>query len=240
MATRRCGSEMRGYAPTISSYSGLESAVGYPGDLTGMMTFGLCDPVAGTWGLLCVLAALRERERTGEGRLLRLGQLEGFLALLGEQLEQADREGDTPPSGNVHPYFSPYGVYPAADGEHVAVAAQDEAQRDALAGMLGVRRGTPEALERSLREFVGRRPAREVAAALGATVACEPVLSYPQTREEPGLRDSGLLAPVEHPLVGRHLVYTQPWRIDGARPPVRRPAPVLGAHTAEVASEWLT
>lgn len=240
MVTSRCGSPgMRGYAPTISSYSGYESAIGYPGDLTGMMTFGLCDPVAGTWGMLAVLAAWRERERTGRGRLLRLGQLEGFLALLGEQFEQSDREGSAPPIGNVHEYFSPYGTFATSDNAYVAVAALNQPQRAALAKLLGVSPDPPAALEKHLRSFIGARGAEDVQEALSGVVACERVLTYAQVRTDPELRSQGLLVSVHHPLVGEHLVYSQPWRLDGARPPVSRAAPMLGEHTADVLREWL-
>ncbi len=239
MATSRCSSqEMRGYAPTISSYSGLESAIGYPDDLTGMMTFGLCDPVAGSWGMLAVLAAWRQRTQTGRGDLLHLGQLEGFLAMLGEQMEQADREGATPPVGNDHPYFHPYDSFLAADGGFVAIAALDDSQRRALARLLDTTTDA-ETLDRALRKYVTQKSTLEVVAALQGTVACEPVLSYAEVRADPRLRAVGMLSQVDHPLVGCHEVYTQPWKLDGERLPTRCAAPAMGQHSAEVLRDWL-
>jgi crotonobetainyl-CoA:carnitine CoA-transferase CaiB-like acyl-CoA transferase len=240
MPTRRCGSQdMRGYAPTISSFSGLESAVGYPGDLTGMMSFGLCDPVAGTWGLAVALAAWLERCRTGRGRLLRLGQLEGFLAILGEMLEQADREGETAPAGNTHPYFWPYGTFPTGDGRWLAVAALDASQRAALAEVVGGDPLDPQALEQRLRDHLMGRSAGEALAELRGRVAVEPCSGYREARADPELRDRGLLVEVDHPAAGAHLVYTQPWRREGAPLPVERPAPLLGEHVTEVLRDWL-
>jgi crotonobetainyl-CoA:carnitine CoA-transferase CaiB-like acyl-CoA transferase len=37
--------------------------------------------------------------------------------------------------------------------------------------------------------------------------------------------------------VGRHMMAAPPYVIDGRRPPVHRPAPLLGEHTAEVLEE---
>ena len=223
-------SDLRGYAPTISSYSGFESAVGYPDEMTGLMSFGICDPVAGTWGLLAALAALLERRRTGGGGLLQIGQLEAFLCLLGEQLEEAERSGEAPPRGNAHPYFAPCGTFLTEDARYVAVAARDEEERANLIRVTGTT---------ELGDWIGAHDAAEVVRRLQEVCACELVLEQAEVRADPELRARGLLAELEHPVVGRHEVYTQAWRADGHAPGTPRPAPVLGADTREVLREWL-
>jgi crotonobetainyl-CoA:carnitine CoA-transferase CaiB-like acyl-CoA transferase len=220
---------MRGYAPTLSSYSGLEHSIGYPGDLTGMMTFGLCDAVAGTWGQLAVLAAWRERGRTGRGRYIELGQLEGLVALLGAQIAHFERTGDEDPRGDVHDTFDPYGCFICSDGGAVAVAGLDEAQRRALADLLD---------GESLPAFVARRTRADAVAALRGVVACEPVATHRETRDDPSLP---LLVELRHPLVGRHAVYAQPWLRNGEQVPVAGPAPCLGQDDAlAVLDAWST
>jgi crotonobetainyl-CoA:carnitine CoA-transferase CaiB-like acyl-CoA transferase len=204
-----------------------------------MMSFGLCDPVAGTWGLAVALAAWLERCRTGRGRLLRLGQLEGFLAILGEMLEQADREGETPPAGNTHPYFWPYGTFPTADGRWLAVAALDDQQRTAIGEVVGADPLDAAALEQGLREHLLARSADQGLAELRGRVAVEPCSGYREARADPELRDRGMLVELDHQAAGAHLVYTQPWRREGAPLPVERPAPLLGEHAAEVLRDWL-
>jgi len=42
---------------------------------------------------------------------------------------------------------------------------------------------------------------------------------------------------MQRPFVGAHLVGASPFRFDGERPALRRPAPVLGEHTAAVLAE---
>jgi crotonobetainyl-CoA:carnitine CoA-transferase CaiB-like acyl-CoA transferase len=222
--------DLRGYAPTISSYSGLESAVGYPGEMTGMMNFGICDPVAGTWGLLVALAALLERRRTGAGGLLRIGQLEAFLGLLGEQLEEAERAGETPPRGNLHPYFGPYGAFRTLDGRFVAVAARSDEER---AGLDRVINGAV------LADWIGAHDGEDVTVGLQPVCACELVLEQSEARADPKLRARGLLAEVDHPVAGRHEVYTQAWRTGGRAPAVARSAPAFGADSRDVLRDWL-
>jgi crotonobetainyl-CoA:carnitine CoA-transferase CaiB-like acyl-CoA transferase len=46
-----------------------------------------------------------------------------------------------------------------------------------------------------------------------------------------------LWATLDRAHVGRHSMARQPFRIDGRRPPLRTPAPLLGQHTTEVLAE---
>ena len=69
--------------------------------------------------------------------MLQIGQLEAFLCLLGEQLEEAERNGKAPPRGNVHPYFAPCGTFLTHDARYVAVAARDEGERANLIRVTG-------------------------------------------------------------------------------------------------------
>src|SRR6185503_2988612 len=163
-------------------------------EMTGLMSFGICDPVAGTWGLLAALAALLERRRTGTGGLLQIGQLEAFLCLLGEQLEEAERNGEAPPRGNAHPYFAPCGTFLTQDARYVAVAARDEEERANLIRVTGTT---------ELADWIGAHDAAEVVRRLRAVCACELVLEQAEVRADPELRARGLLAELEHPIVGR-------------------------------------
>jgi crotonobetainyl-CoA:carnitine CoA-transferase CaiB-like acyl-CoA transferase len=44
---------------------------------------------------------------------------------------------------------------------------------------------------------------------------------------------------VEHPVAGSISQVGAPWKLDGQSSAIRRPPPVLGAHTTEVIREWL-
>ncbi|MCB0990492.1 MAG: CoA transferase [Acidimicrobiales bacterium] len=63
-----------------------------------------------------VLAAVRQREKTGEGAELHLPQLSGLLSLLGAEWMQFKATGAQPaPNANRHPDLCPHGVFRAAD-----------------------------------------------------------------------------------------------------------------------------
>ena len=93
-----------------------------------------------------ILAALRHRDRTGQGQELGLTQLSGFLSLLGAEWMQYRATGEVPARrANRDPNFAPHGVYPAAKADDdpgrdawvaIAVAADDAAQWPALCRLM--------------------------------------------------------------------------------------------------------
>ena len=86
-----------------------------------------------------VLAALRPRERTGEGREIELSQLSATVSLLGAEWMRFAQTSEQPPlPGNRDPNYSPHGVYrTAGDDQWVAIAVDGDEQWSALAEAIG-------------------------------------------------------------------------------------------------------
>lgn len=75
-----------------------------------------------------VLAAVRQRNKTGEGSELHLPQLSGLLSLLGAEWMQFKATGAQPaPNANRHPDYCPHGVFRAADETIPETGAQLDA-----------------------------------------------------------------------------------------------------------------
>lgn len=137
-------SDMLGYAPVISSLSGLESLVGYEGEPPlGMMTFGLSDPNAGTHAFFAVMVGLYHRERTGEGAYIDMSQFEASCALLGEALlEYQFNRKIMGPQGNRHNKQSPHGMYPCrGEDQWVAISIDSNESWEKLRYAMGIRIG---------------------------------------------------------------------------------------------------
>ena len=63
------------------------------------------------------MAALRERERSGEGQWVSTSLLKAMIGMLDFQAARYLVEGEVPgQQGNHHPTISPMGTFPAADG----------------------------------------------------------------------------------------------------------------------------
>ena len=78
----------------------------------------LIDQGTGTWAALGVLAALLERERTGEGAVVDVSLYETALGYIGYHLAGYLADGTVPRGqGTVFPMVAPYQVFPTRDGE---------------------------------------------------------------------------------------------------------------------------
>ena len=123
----------------LMAASGMNFLAGFPDrDPRGM---GVAYPDFTSPHLLVtsVLAALRARDRSGEGREIELSQLSATVSLLGAEWMRFAHSGEQPPlPGNTDPNYSPHGVYPTAgDDEWVAIAVDGDEQWSALAEAIG-------------------------------------------------------------------------------------------------------
>jgi crotonobetainyl-CoA:carnitine CoA-transferase CaiB-like acyl-CoA transferase len=133
------------YGPTVQALCGLTALSNPPGRGDVGVGYALNDMAAGGLAALSVVAALEARERTGEGQLVDIAQLEVGAYLVGAAVMDVLSNGRVAePCGNVDPYarFVANDVFKASDGE-VAVTVRDAADAAALRRVTG---GGPEDL----------------------------------------------------------------------------------------------
>ncbi len=240
---------------TIEPMGGLSSLHGYEGD-HGRNTGGLYpDPVSGYLLAGFVLAALAARTRTGQPQRIDLSMMEAVASFCGDAFTGYGADGRLPgPQGNHHPRVAPHNIYPAAGGEWLALACDDEEAWAALRAYAGEPRLTQPAFatmaarkahETELDDVLGSwcagrsaAPAAEALRARGVAAARVVTLGQLWARPDPAHLHSGFVTSVEHPQAGASWLPGAPWTIDGQRPAVR-PAPCVGQHSAEVLSAEL-
>jgi len=96
------------------------------------------DFAASLWAVIGILAALRERERTGRGALLDLSITEAALSLLTQEIAETSA-GHARPRGEdrLDGGLACYDVYRTAGGDHLAVAALEPKFWQTLHQVLG-------------------------------------------------------------------------------------------------------
>ena len=105
-------------------------------------------------------------------------------------------------------------------------------QQDALARVVGAQ---GDALPDALAAWSAARPAEDSAAFLQAAgVPAAVVRAAHDLPNDPQLRQAGFWQPMERQFVGSHITPLAPYRLDGAAPPLVRPAPTLGQHNHEI------
>jgi len=195
------------YADAVSSLSGLTAATTDPAGEPMGVVFGLADLVAGYHGALAVVGALAERRRSGRGSYLDLAQLEAMAYNLWSAAPSAD-DGTT----DTHVL--------AADEQWCALSADD----DRLCSYRDLAR------ELDADGLSARARADGFAAAVVAD-------GKRLVTEDADVRAVPFYLRADHPFVGAPLVEADPIIVDGARPPIRRSAPLLGTDTDAVLSE---
>ena len=176
------GAELPGYDLLVQALGGLMSITGSPDGEPQKVGVALVDVLAGLFASLGILAALRHRDRTGEGQRVEVNLLSSLLAGLVNQASAYTIAGAVPGRmGNAHPSISPYELYATGDGDLV-VAVGNERQFAALCDVLDApdlaadprfaanrdRVAHRDALKEELLARLARAPASEWAARLTA------------------------------------------------------------------------
>jgi crotonobetainyl-CoA:carnitine CoA-transferase CaiB-like acyl-CoA transferase len=131
------GAALPGYDLLIQALGGLMSITGDPDGEPTKVGVGLVDVLAGLFASVGILAALRQRDRGGEGQLVEVDLLSSLLAALVNQGSAYTVAGVVPGRlGNRHPSIAPYQLFPTADGELVLAVGNDR-QFAALCEVLG-------------------------------------------------------------------------------------------------------
>ena len=132
------GRAVPGYDLAVQAISGLMSLTGEadgPAYRAGVAVF---DVLAGNHAVIGILAALRHRDRTGQGQHVEVDLLSSALNGLVNHGSAHVAGGVVPHRmGNAHPSVYPYEPLPTADRDLV-VAAGNDAQFRRLCGVLGI------------------------------------------------------------------------------------------------------
>ncbi|WP_230174978.1 CoA transferase, partial [Rhizobium sp. CECT 9324] len=134
-------SDRTGYDFLIQAMGGIMSITGEPEAAGGKpvkVGVGIADVMCGMYATVGVLAALRHRDRTGEGQHIDLALYDSQVAWLINAATNHLVSGRVPkPIGNAHPNIAPYQTFAASD-EYLAVAVGNDTQFQRFAEAIGV------------------------------------------------------------------------------------------------------
>jgi formyl-CoA transferase len=106
-----------GYDQIVQGEAGLMSLTGPDAGTPQKVGVPIGDVLGGIHGVVGVLAALVERERTGRGGVVRTSLLSSLVGVLAFQATRWTVGGDAPRAiGNQHPSIAPYGAFRCGDG----------------------------------------------------------------------------------------------------------------------------
>lgn len=238
----------------IIAMGGLNALTGFPHRApVGLGTLH-SDFTTPYFAALQIMAALRDRDRTGKGQFIELSQYESAVHLLDtEVLDYLANGAEAQRRGNRTLEFSPNGVFRCmGEDSWVAISVRTTAEWQALCRVFGFetlavrpdlqslagRRACEPQIEALIESWTMSRDRWDIAAALQAegipAAAVEDISDLVQG--DPAPRDA--FKRVSHPAGINILLQHEPITWDGERLPISR-APLFGEHTAEVYADLL-
>jgi crotonobetainyl-CoA:carnitine CoA-transferase CaiB-like acyl-CoA transferase len=233
--------------------SGLMFGNGPPEGEPYRLPIAITDVTAGMYSAIAVLGALQARHRTGEGQLIDQSLLEAGISLGVYEAAHVLTHGTRPARmGQLHRGSAPYRVFQTRDG-WLTLGASKEKFFQALCGIIGrpELRDDPRFASNAQRvannavlipiiqgELLKGDTAAWLAAMGAAGIPSEPVLSYDEALAHPQAQARGTVVEYDDPSHGKQRALRPPVRLEGTPATVRRRAPDLGEHTAEIRA-WL-
>jgi crotonobetainyl-CoA:carnitine CoA-transferase CaiB-like acyl-CoA transferase len=242
-----------GYDLIAQGEAGLMSFTGEPGGGPMRYPVPIADITTGIYAALGVLAALRARDKTGEGQFIDMALFDSQLSWLNHIGSNYLNAAEEPRRiGNAHASIVPYQVFRAQD-KYIIIAVGSEALWKRFCRVLNVeetigrderfvsnrsrneRRGE---LVVQLQAVLETRPAEEWLRALRAQeIPCGPINSAAEALNDSQAIERGMIVEIDHPLIGAARSIGNPIHLGATAVTYRRPPPRLGEHTEEILCE---
>ncbi len=241
-----------GYDQVAQGMGGLMSVTGLPGQGPVRAGIAVADIAAGFYCAMAILAALLEREVSGEGQWVDSSLLAAQIAILDFQAARWTVDGEVAPqAGNDHPTNLPTGMFETSDG-FMNIAASGDMMFARLCKAIGAedllddprfvdglaRRKNRAEIHDAIEAHTRTRTTTDWVEHLNASgVPSGPVYSIDQTFSDPQVKHLGMAAPVEHPSRGRIDLVGQPVRFHRTPWQLRSASPEMGEHTDAILAD---
>ncbi|MFO8011231.1 MAG: CoA transferase [Dehalococcoidia bacterium] len=238
------------FAMSIEQASGLAYVTGRPNE-PPLNPGGFVDPAASMHALVALQHALIHRERTGEGQLIEVPQVEVGAFMTAEQVIAYSMTGKLlGRNGNRSETMAPQGVYPCLENEWVAISIRDDEDWQRFIELLGdpdwareVQLGTVQGRRQHHDEIDERISGWSISRKADALVSdlhnfgipASRVLTSARMYGDPHLEFRGFYQELEHDRAGPGRYAGWPMKFSsGPTTHHRKSAPTLGEHNVEI------
>lgn len=245
-----------GYDMLAQGMGGIMSLTGPVDGDPQKVGVGISDVMCGMYATSALLAALRHRDKTGQGQLIDLALLDSSVAwLINEGVNYLTHGHPNVRRGNAHSNIVPYDVYPTADG-YVILAIGNDAQFQRFCDFVGkpelatderfltndARVRNRDAITPLMRQTTVMKTTAEWVDGLAPLgVPSAPVNTVPMAFEDPQVKHREMRIEMDHPIAddGKCRLIGNPIKYSETPVSYRRPPPMTGEHTDEVLEELL-
>lgn len=247
------GRNRTAFDQVVQAYGGNMSITGFDAGHPLRSGLPIADLGGSLFGLVGILTALYERERSGLGQHLDISMLDGQIAMMSYMATMYFLSGEDPePIGNSHFVHVPYNSFATSDGAIVIAVIFDEFWRSLL-DVLGADDLRRPEFDRQPGRLANKQWIEDRVAEIFATqttahwlerleavrIPCAPVNRFSQALADPQVRHRDMVVEVGHPDGGRTFAPGNPVKLSRSEPASFTPAPTLGQHSEAVLKEWL-
>ncbi|HEX9206134.1 MAG TPA: CoA transferase [Candidatus Deferrimicrobiaceae bacterium] len=241
--------DLAGYDFILQAMSGLMSITGEPEGEPMKLGVATVDLTTGLYAAVGILAALRHRDRTGEGQHIDLSLMDAAVSWLANVGSNHLVSGEVPARfGNAHANIVPYQVFRASD-RYVAVGIGNDGQWRKfceVAGEPGLSSDprfatNPDRVRNRadlvpLLEEVFRRKESDfwIASLWREGIPAGPINTVDRVFGDPQTKDRGMVVEMLHPSAGKVRLIGSPLKLSGTPVEYRLAPPLLGEHTESV------
>ena len=249
-------SEYPAFDSIIQAMSGLMSTTGDPDGPPMKAGPPVMDVLGGIHLATGIIAAVRQRDRTGQGLLIEtslydaaIGPMLAQISTFVSQNGTYQREGNAAPNRRI----SPYNCYAAKDG-YVFLLTLDDQRWRSLCQLMDCpeladdpRFATNRARTKQANEvdalvtaWTLRHPKQEIMERCSAAhITCGVVKDVGEIISDPHIRARGRLQDINHPTAGKMTVLGSPWWVEDQPLGIDAPSPSLGQHNEAVYGKLL-
>jgi crotonobetainyl-CoA:carnitine CoA-transferase CaiB-like acyl-CoA transferase len=240
-----------GFGTLVESMSGYASRTGFADREPVLPPTALADMVAGLYGAFAVMVALRRVEvEGGAGQVIDLPLIDPLFSFIATEAPIYNLTKQIRPrTGSRSETTSPRNVFRTKDGRYIGISASIQAMAERLFRAIGredviadprFRTNTDrvrnaEQCEAPIVEFIAARTLDENMAVFeAAEVTASPVYDIDQFLADPHVGARGIVVDMPDAQVGQLTMHNIIPRLSDTPGRLRRPAPEIGEHTAEI------
>lgn len=247
--------ERPGFGTVAETASGFAFINGWPDTPPTSPPFGFADSIAGISAAMGTAMALYRRERTGRGEVIDVALYEPLMFIVGDTILRYAALGQVQGRiGNGTGSASPRGIYQAADGAWLSIAASNEGIARRLFQAMGqpglsedprfatnpARMANNDAIQEIVMAWVAARPRAEALKTLEEfEVVCAPVNDAGDIAADPHFLERTLVQLTGSDVLGPVLMPGPVLHMAGYAGPAYDGVPAIGEHTRPVLGEAL-
>jgi benzylsuccinate CoA-transferase BbsF subunit len=246
-------SDYLAFGPNQSPLVGIDHLTGTPDrPPAGASKVAISDYSSALHGFVAILAALEHRERTHEGSMIDVSQIEATISMLGPLIVEFGTTGvDRQRAGNRSDAGAPEGAYPCdGDDRWIAISVVDDEAWRGLVRAMGSpawcegleheaeRRAALDRIDAAIASWTSTQdPFRLTTQLQAAGVPAHVVSNIEELANDPQIRFRGWYRFAPSTRFGRDLFAGNPQNLTGTPGHADFAGPILGEHTAEVLRE---